>query len=55
MTTTQAGPGRRDGHRIRSIAIWSVVALVGAVCWSVLALSRGEEVSADRPDGRGLS
>ena len=46
MTTTQAGPGRRDGHRIRSIAIWSVVALVGATCWAVLALSRGENVSA---------
>jgi carbon starvation protein len=30
----------------RSIAIWSVVALVGAVSWAVLALSRGEDVSA---------
>ncbi|KQT89155.1 carbon starvation protein CstA [Marmoricola sp. Leaf446] len=30
----------------RSIAIWTVVALVGATCWAVLALSRGEEVSA---------
>ncbi|MDT9594281.1 carbon starvation CstA family protein [Nocardioides zeae] len=29
-----------------SIAVWVLVALVGAVCWSVLALSRGEEVSA---------
>ncbi len=42
MTTTQTG----SGNRTRSIAIWSAVALVGAVCWSVLALSRGEEVSA---------
>ncbi|MFE3586491.1 carbon starvation CstA family protein [Streptomyces niveus] len=30
----------------RSIAIWALVALVGAVAWGVLALSRGEEISA---------
>ncbi|HEY9563387.1 MAG TPA: carbon starvation CstA family protein, partial [Nocardioides sp.] len=30
----------------KSTAIWVAVAVVGAVCWSVLALSRGEEVSA---------
>ncbi|WP_434596306.1 carbon starvation CstA family protein [Streptomyces sp. A5-4] len=30
----------------RSIAVWALVALVGAVAWGVLALSRGEEVSA---------
>ncbi|MEV1055124.1 carbon starvation CstA family protein [Streptomyces sp. NPDC049887] len=30
----------------RSIAVWVLVALVGAAGWSVLALSRGEEVSA---------
>ncbi|MFD3482490.1 carbon starvation CstA family protein [Streptomyces sp. NPDC058665] len=30
----------------RSIAIWALVALVGAVGWGVLALSRGEEISA---------
>ncbi|MCZ7458068.1 carbon starvation CstA family protein [Streptomyces sp. WMMC940] len=30
----------------RSIAVWVLVALVGASGWSVLALSRGEEVSA---------
>jgi carbon starvation protein len=30
----------------RSIAVWGAVALVGAVCWTVLALHRGEEVSA---------
>ncbi|WP_370291450.1 carbon starvation CstA family protein [Nocardioides sp.] len=29
-----------------SIAAWVAVAVVGAVCWSVLALARGEEVSA---------
>ena len=26
--------------------VWGIVAVVGAVCWAVLALSRGEEVSA---------
>ena len=30
----------------RSIAIWTVVALVGAVCWGVVALVRGEQISA---------
>jgi carbon starvation protein len=30
----------------RSVLIWSVVALIGAVAWGVLALSRGEEISA---------
>ncbi|MDQ1013072.1 carbon starvation protein [Streptomyces sp. V4I23] len=32
--------------RPQSIALWVIVALVGAVGWSVLALSRGEEISA---------
>lgn len=31
---------------IRSIVIWTAVAVVGAVSWAVLALSRGEDVSA---------
>jgi carbon starvation protein len=30
----------------RSIALWISVALVGAIGWAVLALSRGEEISA---------
>ncbi|MFE5818302.1 carbon starvation CstA family protein [Streptomyces sp. NPDC056479] len=30
----------------RTVVIWSLVALVGAAGWTVLALSRGEEVSA---------
>ncbi|MGW0709765.1 carbon starvation CstA family protein [Streptomyces sp. NPDC002643] len=30
----------------KSLAIWSAVALVGAIGWAVLALSRGEEISA---------
>ncbi|MYS65321.1 carbon starvation protein A [Streptomyces sp. SID5473] len=28
------------------IMIWAAVAVVGAICWGVLALSRGEEISA---------
>ncbi|MGC9538783.1 carbon starvation CstA family protein [Streptomyces sp. UG1] len=30
----------------KSVAIWTAVALVGALGWAVLALSRGEEISA---------
>ena len=32
--------------RTRSIAIWTVVALAGAVCWGVVALLRDEQISA---------
>ncbi|MGQ2937423.1 carbon starvation CstA family protein [Aeromicrobium sp.] len=39
-------PADTGGSRIRTIVVWSAVALVGAVCWAVLALSRGEDVSA---------
>jgi carbon starvation protein len=48
MTTTQTrpAPGPSRPSRARGIAIWTVVAVVGATCWSVLALSRGEDVSA---------
>ncbi|MGP4006297.1 carbon starvation CstA family protein [Streptomyces sp. 4N124] len=31
---------------VRTIVIWSLVALVGAIGWAVLALARGEDVSA---------
>jgi carbon starvation protein len=34
------------GNRLSRYAIWIVVALVGAVCWGVLALGRGETVNA---------
>jgi carbon starvation protein len=30
----------------KSMLVWGAIAAVGAVCWAVLALSRGEEVSA---------
>ncbi|WP_460712766.1 carbon starvation CstA family protein [Nocardioides dilutus] len=39
-------PGGKPRMSPKSMAIWGAVAVVGAVCWSVLALSRGEEVSA---------
>ncbi len=52
-TTTPTPPAQRQdppAPRGRptplSIAVWVLVALVGATCWTVLALSRGEEVSA---------
>ncbi|MCP2241340.1 carbon starvation CstA family protein [Lentzea aerocolonigenes] len=32
--------------RLRSVLVWTVVAVIGAVAWAVLALSRGENVSA---------
>jgi carbon starvation protein len=35
-------PKSAGGSRV----VWVAVAVVGAICWSVLALSRGEEVSA---------
>ncbi len=43
-----AAPGSPPAGRMtpKSIAVWSLVALVGAAGWAVLALSRGEEISA---------
>ncbi|RPF45564.1 carbon starvation protein [Streptomyces sp. Ag109_G2-6] len=41
---TQRTPAARASPQ--SIAVWVLVALVGAVGWGVLALSRGEEISA---------
>ncbi|EGD43307.1 carbon starvation protein A [Nocardioidaceae bacterium Broad-1] len=49
MSTSTANPtgsGPRSGLTMKSIVIWAAVAVVGAVCWAMLALSRGEEVSA---------
>jgi carbon starvation protein len=34
------------GNRLGRYAIWVVVAIVGAVCWGMLALARGETVNA---------
>src|SRR6201991_4858753 len=58
---TQGHPVRRDGEgwtgmtalqeahprmSPRSILIWTGVAILGAIAWGVLALSRGEQISA---------
>jgi len=40
------GPTRSPRRDARQLAIWSAVAVVGAVAWGTLALSRGEEISA---------
>src|SRR5690606_18885762 len=32
--------------KIKSVVTWTAVAIVGAVCWGVLALARGETISA---------
>src|SRR5215210_4407496 len=42
--TADERPIRRG--RARSIAIWSAVALAGAVSWGIVALARGERISA---------
>ena len=42
MTLTEA----RSRMNPRSVLIWTAVAVVGAVAWGVLALSRGENISA---------
>ena len=51
-TSLQAGQGEgsteppRAGRSAAQVAIWVAVAAVGALAWTVLALSRGETVSA---------
>lgn len=44
----ETGPEVPEKSRMspQSIALWIAVALVGAIGWAVLALSRGEEISA---------
>ena len=32
--------------KVRSIAIWTAVGLLGAIAWGILALSRGEDINA---------
>ncbi|MEU6178253.1 carbon starvation CstA family protein [Streptomyces coeruleorubidus] len=46
LPTPEGPPPRQSRMTPRSIVIWTAVALVGAVGWGVLALSRGEEISA---------
>ncbi|SDR99536.1 carbon starvation CstA family protein [Jiangella sp. DSM 45060] len=44
VRTEPTQPRRRPP--LRSIVIWALVAAVGAVAWGVVALTRGEEISA---------
>ena len=46
MSTTTPNDQRSQRPTSRSILVWTLVAVVGAACWTMLALSRGEEVSA---------
>lgn len=46
MSTVTSGERTERSLSPKSMAIWGAIALVGAACWAVLALSRGEEVSA---------
>ncbi len=38
--------GALQGLSVRSALVWGAVALVGAICWGVLAIARGETISA---------
>ena len=46
MATTTTEQQQRPRMTPTSMAVWGAVAIVGAVCWSVLALARGENISA---------
>ena len=46
MSTSTSERPTRDRTTPKSMAIWGTVAVVGAICWAVLALQRGEEFSA---------
>ncbi|WSY43099.1 carbon starvation protein A [Embleya sp. NBC_00888] len=45
-TSTGTGTDSPRSYNPRSILIWTVVALIGAAGWGVVALARGEEISA---------
>ncbi|MCW2682277.1 MAG: carbon starvation protein CstA [Blastococcus sp.] len=44
--SSSAGPAANSGRSMKSVLIWTAVAVVGAVCWGVLAIARGETISA---------
>jgi carbon starvation protein len=44
--SSSAGPAAGGGRSMKSVLIWTTVAVVGAVCWGVLAIARGETISA---------
>ncbi|TFV66592.1 UNVERIFIED_ORG: carbon starvation protein A [Bacillus sp. AZ43] len=43
--SSSAGPAT-GGRSLKTVLIWTAVAVVGAVCWGVLAIARGETISA---------
>jgi carbon starvation protein len=43
---SSAGPASGGGRSMKSVVVWTAVAVVGAVCWGVLAIARGETISA---------
>ena len=47
-TTTTTAPEHEPRRRWNpaQILIWTAVAVIGAVAWGVIAISRGEEISA---------
>ncbi|MFD2093047.1 carbon starvation CstA family protein [Blastococcus deserti] len=44
--SSPAGPATGGRRSMQTVLIWTAVAVVGAVCWGVLALARGETISA---------
>src|SRR5687767_12482050 len=44
--SSPSGQATGGGRTLKSVLIWSAVAVVGAVCWGVLAIARGETISA---------
>jgi carbon starvation protein len=52
VATTEMSGSRPEGRQGRrrpdpkQVLVWSAVAIVGAVAWGIIALSRGEEISA---------
>jgi carbon starvation protein len=51
MTTTATPPTpgpqvQRPARDVRQIAVWTTVAVAGAICWGVIALARDERISA---------
>ena len=44
--SSPSGATTGSGRSLKSTLIWVAVAVVGAVCWGVLALARGETISA---------
>src|ERR687894_447110 len=44
--SSPSGAATGNGRSLKTVLIWTAVAVVGAVCWGVLALARGETISA---------